>query len=87
MWGDFEGWRELVDLRRAAGGFPGFGVFPTDVGGVVEVEEEAGAAIEEAEAEDVVLDEGKRRVDEGHGQELGEAEAGAALAEDEGYAG
>lgn len=38
--------------------FPGFGVFPTDVDGVVEVEEEAFASVEEAEAEDIVIDEG-----------------------------
>ena len=40
-------------------GAPGFGVLPTDVGGVVEVEEEPFAAIEEAQAEDVVPEEGE----------------------------
>ena len=40
-------------------GAPGFGVLPADVGGVVEVEQEAFAAVEEAEAEDVVPEEGE----------------------------
>jgi hypothetical protein len=52
---------EELELRRLAGAgqVPGFGVLPADVGGVVEVEQETFAAIEEAEAEDVVPEEGE----------------------------
>ncbi len=35
------------------------GVLPAGVGGVVEVEQEAFAAVEEAEAEEIVLEEGE----------------------------
>ena len=41
-----------------SGVFPGFGVFPAYVYGVVEVEEQAFASVEEAESEEVVVDEG-----------------------------
>src|SRR3984957_9622474 len=37
--------------------FPGFGVFPGDVDSVVEVQQEAFAAVEEAEAKEIVVDE------------------------------
>src|SRR5947209_2384162 len=36
--------------------FPRFGVFPTDVDGMVEMEEQAFAAIEEAKPENIVVD-------------------------------
>ncbi len=45
-------------------GLPGLGVLPAGVGGVVEVQEEAFAAIEEAEAEEVVPDKRKGGDDE-----------------------
>jgi len=41
---------------------PGLDELPVDVNGVVDVEDEAFAAVEEAEAEKVVVDEGRRRV-------------------------
>ena len=47
-----------------AGGLPCFGVLPAGVGGVVEVEQEAFASIEEAEAEEIVLKERKCGEDE-----------------------
>ena len=66
---------------------PGFGVLPADVGGVVEVQQEAFAAVEEAEAEDVVPEEGegggrrgrssRRRATERLVRALGDEEVGA----------
>ena len=59
------GWTGAGEVAGVVGGTgfegaaPGLGVLPTDVGGVVEMEQEAFAAIEEAEAEDVVLEEGE----------------------------
>ena len=46
-----------------AGDLPGLGVLPAGVGGVVEVEEEALAAVEEAEAEEIVSEEGEDGAD------------------------
>src|ERR1700733_15387030 len=46
-------------VSAGAGGLPGFGVLPTGVGGVVEVKQEALAAVEEAEAKEIVSEEGQ----------------------------
>jgi len=58
--------RQVYGGRGALGvfgarGLPGFGVLPAGVGGVVEVQQQALAAIEEAEAEDVVPDQRELR--------------------------
>ena len=46
-----------------AGGLPGFGVLPAGVGGVIEVKQEAFAAVEEAEAKEIVSEEGEDGAD------------------------
>lgn len=68
-------------------GGPGFDVLPVDVAGVVEVEEETFFSVEEAGAEDVVVDEGERGVEDGIGEEGWSGFAGLAAAEHEGHAG
>ncbi len=47
-----------------AGEFPGLGVLPADVDRVVEVEQQTFAAVEEAEADDVVVGERCQRVED-----------------------
>ena len=86
-WGFDGGWwagyragtREVAGLELGLGEFggaPGFGVLPTDVGRVVEMKQEAFAAVKEADAEDVVPDEGEDG-DEGYvPDEGGEGAAG-----------
>ncbi len=49
----------LVGGAGFEGAAPGLGVLPTDVGGMVEVEQESFASVEEAEAEDVIFEEGE----------------------------
>ena len=52
---------EVMGLVRGAGELgdaPGFGAFEAEVGGVIDVDEEAFAAVEEAEAEEIILEEG-----------------------------
>ncbi len=86
------GWAGAGEVAWLVGGLgvegdaPGFGVLPADVGGVIEVHEQAFAAVEKAEAEEIVLDEGEARDDgdvpvEGDGGAagfaLGDEEAGA----------
>ena len=58
-----------------ASGLPGFGVLPARVSGVIEVEQEAFAAVEEAEAEEIVSEEGESGADY---HVVKEGEAGAA---------
>src|ERR1022692_1765616 len=55
--------------------FPRLGVFPRDVAGMVEVQEQALAAVEKAEAEEVVIDERRKRPQD----DMDEAEAAVAL--------
>ena len=58
--------------------FPCFGVFPGDVDGVVKVQQQTLAAIEEAEAEKIVVDEGE----EGTENDIDETEADGAFGHD-----
>ena len=74
---------EGAEKSGFARGLPRLCVLPTGVGGMVEVEEESLTAVEEAEAEDVVVDEGEGGddhdvVDEGEG-----GAAGLALGDDD----
>ncbi len=64
-------------------GAPGLGVLPTDVGGVVEVEQETFAAVEEAEAEDVVPQEGEDGNEEDVPVKGQQVAAGALLGDEE----
>ena len=64
-------------------GAPGLGVLPADVGGVIEVEQEALAAVEEAEAEDVVPEEGEGGDEEDVPVEREQIAAGALLGDQE----
>src|SRR6185312_3401179 len=57
VWGEAAAGRILARLLPSR--LPGLGVLPTRVGGVVGVEQEAFAAIEEAEAEEEVPHEGE----------------------------
>jgi hypothetical protein len=50
-------------VSAVADGLPGFGVLPAGVGGVIEVEQEAFAAVEEAEAKKIVSEEGEDGAD------------------------
>jgi hypothetical protein len=52
-----------VKVLAGADGLPGFGVLPAGVGGVIEVEQEAFATVEEAEAEEIVSEEGEGGAD------------------------
>ena len=59
---------------------PGFNELPVNVDGVVQVQQEAFASVKEAEAEDVVVDEGCPGVEESVPDEDREKAAGAPLA-------
>jgi len=56
--------REWLRFRFGAG-LPEFYELPVDVDGVVEVEDEAFGAIEEAQAEEVVFDESEDGIEQG----------------------
>jgi len=49
---------------RFASRFPGFGILPGDVNGMVEVQQQSLPAVEKAEAEEVVVDECGQRADD-----------------------
>src|SRR5271170_6165624 len=55
--------------------FPRLGIFPRNVARVVQVKQQAFAAIEESEAEEVVVDESEQRTHD----DVGKAEAAVAL--------
>jgi hypothetical protein len=68
-------------------GGPSLDVLPVDVAGVVEMEEETFFAIEKASAEDVVVEEGERGVEDCVGEEGDGGLAGLSAAEHERHTG
>jgi len=73
----------MIFLFRFLANFPGFDELPVDVDGVVQVEDEAFAAIEEAQADEVVVEEGGGGVGDGVPEECWPGAAGAATGGEE----